>query len=128
MSVSYCVGCGKKHEDTFWKHTEVETEDGKLSGWFCRQWFSPSVGMTNKQVLEYSYTPLWKIAGLKPNKQELAIDRQLKREGKTYWQKQQDTIARAKVKYDTTKLKNEILTGKIKQKAPVSYQKSSNPV
>ena len=127
MSVSFCSGCEESHDDFNWRHTTIEFEDGPVTGWFCTQWHTPRRGMTNKQVLEYSYTPFWQIAGLKPTREELAYDRQLKREGKTYYEKKLDELARAKVKYDTTKLKKEVMSGKSKSKPPVKYSKSSTP-
>jgi len=46
MSINFCIGCGKKHDDWAWKYTdyEVETKKGKetRSGYFCREFFKPS--------------------------------------------------------------------------------------
>ena len=34
MSEFYCAGCGKKHDDFFWKN--------KGDGWYCRKFYKPS--------------------------------------------------------------------------------------
>jgi len=43
MSVSYCVGCGKKHDSHFWKYRKYTDKNGKEKwGWFCAKWAKPS--------------------------------------------------------------------------------------
>ena len=42
MSVSFCAGCGKRHEDYSWKNTTYNFEDGQRTGWFCTRFFKPS--------------------------------------------------------------------------------------
>ena len=112
MSTSYCQGCDKSHEDVYWRNTEVETEDGKLSGWFCSRWFKPQTNLKTK--LEEYATPFWKIAGQKPRPEEKQYDQMLKKQGKTYYEAQQERLANEKVKYDSSKIKKQLYKGTLK--------------
>jgi hypothetical protein len=123
MSVSFCVGCGEKHEDVYWRMTDYEVEEGKIkSGWFCSKFFHPA-GKTDKQLLEYFAQPFWKAVGVKPTKEELRYDQKLKAEGKTYLDVKNQRLAKAPKVYDNSRLKEAIYNNKLKSKTPVKYNK-----
>lgn len=44
MSVSFCVLCSEKHEDSAWRFTKVQTSEGETTeGWICSKYFKPRV-------------------------------------------------------------------------------------
>lgn len=112
--IEYCSGCGKRHDDSFWKRTE--------EGWFCTEWYKP-VKKTVDHYLEKFAQPFWKHAGLTPTKEELAYDKELARKGKTYLDMQRERLSKAKKTYDSTPIKEKLYKGELKQKEVKPFKK-----
>ena len=41
--INYCTAHKKEHDHFSWKFTDYEDEEGKKTGWFCGDFFKPSV-------------------------------------------------------------------------------------
>lgn len=77
------------------------------------------------RLREYA-TPFWKIMGLPPKPEEIAAEKRMKREGKTYLDVQRERLSNVKQTFDSTALKKQLLAGKLKSKSKPVYERRTS--
>lgn len=105
-----CPKCGKKG-------TNVDANYGVLPCNKCKKMLNGHAPMGGKSVnskLEYFATPLWKVAGLKPTKEERAAERKRKWKGRSHLELQKERLSKAPRTYNSDHIKNKIYKGELK--------------
>lgn len=86
----------------------------KLGGW-----------LSNQHLEEYAATPFWRHMGLEPKPHELAQEKKMKWQGKTYADLQKERNSGKNARFNNDKLVKSILAGKPPEHKPLSYAKGS---
>lgn len=68
--------------------------------------------------------PFWKFAGMKPTEKEKKFEKYLKSKGMSYYDYRQKQLAEAREVYDSSQIKQQILSGKLKSSQEVNYGKA----
>lgn len=108
-----CPKCGKKG-------TNVDSNYGVLPCDECKEKMSNGhvkhSGKSINSKLEHFATPLWKVAGLKPTKEEREAERKRKWEGKSHLDLQKERLAKAPRTYRSDHIKEKLFKGELKGK------------
>lgn len=116
--------CPKCDKEPAIMHKQLGVLPGKkCQEKYLRERETPGIYRSVESRLREYATPFWKIMGLRPKPKEIAAEKRMKREGKTYLDLQRERIASARQTFDSTALKKQLLAGKLKSKSIPSYER-----
>lgn len=114
-----CPSCGK--EDSV-----IDSNFGVTYGIECKK-KNGSVNLhkrSTNSILEEIATPLWKIAGLKPNAHEVAEERKRKYLGLSHEGMRERRAQEARGGYNNADIKQKLFRGELKDGGQTSYNRS----